>query len=206
MNAKDLPAIRRLLTGHPELLQDPECASHMMMDATGHYEGPELVALLHEFGVSLDVGEIGNPIVRPLDCAANLKRWDTVQWLVEHGAEINCEKPPAEPYCSPLATTIRAGRLDIVKLLVEAGARLDVCDRTNRTPLQWAIDYGQTEIAEYLRSQGAILPQQARNYRPPPLPFPDAACSIPFPSSSPVRRSICHPSARILFPLTNAAS
>ena len=168
MEAKDLPAIRRLLSEHPELLNDPECAAIMMIDAARHYESPELLALLHEFGVSLDISEVDNPITRPLNTAAYLERWENVRWLVEHGAELNWEEPPDEPRCPALPPAIQAGRLDIVKLLVEAGARLDVCDRTNRTPLQWAIESRQTEIAEYLRSRGAILSEQARNYRPPP--------------------------------------
>ena len=163
----DYAGIRQLLTENPEYFNDPKCRADMMLYAAMYNSTPDLVALLHELGVDLNICRPDDPIDRPLYTAANTDHWETVRWLVEHGAEINYEVGNREPRCVALGTVIRAGRLDIVKLLVEAGAVLDVCDRRNKTPLAWAIDYGQTEIADYLRSQGAILPQHARNYKPP---------------------------------------
>jgi hypothetical protein len=168
----NLPDIRRLLTEYPDLLNDPECRADTMIGAARHCESPDIVALLHEFGVPFDIASVRDPMDRPLYATASPGRWRTMRWLVEHGAGVNWEVPPREPYCVPLPTVIRAGRLDMVKLLVEAGALLDVCDRRNKTPLAWAIDYKQTEIADYLRSKGAVLPQQARNYQPPPPKTP----------------------------------
>src|SRR5207245_1398080 len=98
----------------------------------------------------------------PIGAAASAGHCDTVRWMVEHGAELNYESPDREPVCFPLATAIRAGQLDMVKFLVEHGAALDVCDRRHLTPLAWA--GGQKEIADYLRSKGAVMPEQARNY------------------------------------------
>jgi ankyrin repeat protein len=46
--------------------------------------------------------------------------------------------------------------LDVVRLLVERGARLDIKDTIYQgTPLGWALYGKQTEIAEYLRGRGA---------------------------------------------------
>jgi len=49
-----------------------------------------------------------------------------------------------------------AGRADVVRALVERGARLDLKDRIyGSTPLDWARHGAQDEIAEYLRGIGA---------------------------------------------------
>jgi hypothetical protein len=69
-----------------------------------------------------------------------------------------------------LAEAIRSRKLEIVKLLVEAGAILNVCDRTGRTPLDWAGGPDNKKIANYLRSKGAVHAPQAINYvEPDPL-------------------------------------
>lgn len=163
----DWIALRHWLNEEPEILHHPKWMGQILHDAAMHQHSPTLVALLYEMGVDLNIAQLESPMTRPVSVAANIERWDTLRWLVEHGAEINYEVGGREPYCVPLGTIIRSGRLDMVKLLVEAGAILDVCDRRNLTPLGWAIQYGQTEIADYLRSKGAIEPQHARNYRPP---------------------------------------
>lgn len=172
MNADDLPGIRRLLHDNPDYLADSECRAEMMLCAALSFPGPRLVALLHELGIPLDISSPRNPMDRPLASAACTGKYMTVWWLVEHGAEVNWEEPGRFPYCVPLAIVIREDHLPTVRVLVEAGARLDVCDRTGRTPLSWALASGRKEIAEYLRSRGAIESEQAVNYTPPPPPRP----------------------------------
>jgi ankyrin repeat protein len=45
-----------------------------------------------------------------------------------------------------------AGHADVVRLLVERGARLDIADIHHQgTPLKWAEYAGRAEVAEYLR-------------------------------------------------------
>jgi peptide-methionine (S)-S-oxide reductase len=55
-----------------------------------------------------------------------------------------------------LHQAVWSNRADVVRLLAERGARLDIKDTIYQgTPLDWAI-YGQrTAIAEYLRDRGA---------------------------------------------------
>ena len=171
-NADDLPGIRRLCLDHPEFLGDPKCRADAMLFAALSFPGPRLVALLHELGVSVDICEMENPMRRPLSAATVTEKLYTVWWLVDHGAEVNWEVPGRVPYCVPLAGAIRDDRLDIVRVLVEAGGRLDVCDRTGRTPLSWAIAMGHKDIADYLRSRGGIESEQAFNFAPPRPPNP----------------------------------
>ncbi|AMV24067.1 Suppressor of fused protein (SUFU) [Gemmata sp. SH-PL17] len=165
---RDDAGIRQLLINNPAFLNDPECRADLMIAASTRREESHLVELLFGVGVELDISPPNNPINRPVNAAASTNRWLILEWLVKHGAHINYEVEGREPHCFPLAPAILAGRLDVVQLLVEAGAVLDVCDRANNTPLSWAIAYGKTEIADYLRSKGAVESEQARNYRQPP--------------------------------------
>jgi ankyrin repeat protein len=46
-----------------------------------------------------------------------------------------------------------AGHLEVVRLLVERGARVDIRDLHHRgTPLDWAEHGGRAEVVEYLRN------------------------------------------------------
>jgi hypothetical protein len=83
-----------------------------------------------------------------------------VKALLERGAN------PNRPHGSTLINAITRGRphsLTIVKLLDEYGADLNKvwpCEDDGRptTALSVAIESGQEEVAEYLRSRGAVLP------------------------------------------------
>jgi ankyrin repeat protein len=55
-----------------------------------------------------------------------------------------------------LHQAICAGHAEVVKLLVERGARLDIRDTIYQsTPLGWAIYCEKPTIADYLRAKGA---------------------------------------------------
>lgn len=166
---KDFDGIARLLDGYPEMLASPEVAARLMHAAVGNLE---VVKLLVARGVSVNIPEDPRLPDRPIRTATIHGCADTVQWLIEHGSDINYGWDGDKDYCKPLGAAIRQGYFEIVRLLVEAGAYLDVLDRTNRTPLTWAIDYGQHEVAAYLRSKGAVEAHEVPGYVPPPPPDP----------------------------------
>ena len=67
---------------------------------------------------------------------------------------------PAALYARDGGTTAlheaaRAGHLAVVKLLVEKGANLNATDFSGLTPLKLALGRRKTEVADYLRQQGA---------------------------------------------------
>jgi len=80
-----------------------------------------------------------------------------VSLLLDAGEDPNRFNPKGfHGHSTPLHQAVWARHLDVVKLLVGRGARLDIPDTIyNATPLRWAV-YGQrTEIADYLRERGA---------------------------------------------------
>ena len=63
------------------------------------------------------------------------------------------------PHCTPVHQAVLGGHEQVVRLLVERGARLDIRDTIwNGTPLGWAIHGGSrtgARMADCLRSLGA---------------------------------------------------
>ena len=93
---------------------------------------------------------------------------EVVRWLLKHGAIINREWQ-GKLRCSSLEKAAICGALEGARLLVEHGAILNSLTKINKTPLDLAVLNGHPEVAEYLRSQGALHFWQVLGL-PPPLP------------------------------------
>lgn len=94
---------------------------------------------------------------RAMALAAQCGHADVVGALIDAGEDPNRFNPPGtHSHSPPLHQAIAAGHLDVVKLLIERGARLDIKDTIyDGTPLGWAEHCNQPEIASYLTSIGA---------------------------------------------------
>merc|ERR1711992_373594 len=69
------------------------------------------------------------------------------------GEDVNQKCYPR--YSTPLHDAVCCGRQEIVKILLERGARVNELDYKNYTPLRLAKRYGQDEIEQLLLSRGA---------------------------------------------------
>ncbi|HEV2983135.1 MAG TPA: ankyrin repeat domain-containing protein [Vicinamibacterales bacterium] len=94
---------------------------------------------------------------RAMALAAQLGQTEIVGVLIEAGEDPNRYNPKAvHGHSTPLHQAVAAGKVAVVRLLVEHGARLDIRDTIwNGTPLGWADYCGQPEIAAYLRTHVA---------------------------------------------------
>ena len=89
-----------------------------------------------------------------LALAAQHGHTDVVRQLLDAGEDPNRYNPDGyHSHSTPLHQAVWYNHADVVRLLVERGARLDMRDTVHDgTPLDWA-DYGKrTAIAEYLRT------------------------------------------------------
>lgn len=104
-----------------------------------------------------------------LTMAIEQENIELVNLLLEHNADVNISMCNNKFFgltsvgASPLQAAIAVNRLDIVKILVERGANVNVpiivqdgsYDITGELPLDFAINKGYTDIAEYLKSHNA---------------------------------------------------
>ena len=94
---------------------------------------------------------------RALALAAQGGHAGVVGVLLDAGEDPNRFNPPGtHAHTPPIHQAIAAGHLDVVKLLVDRGARLDIKDTIYQsTPLGWARYLKRPEVAAYLQSKGA---------------------------------------------------
>jgi hypothetical protein len=78
---------------------------------------------------------------------------EIVRLLLDAGEDPGRYNPPgSHAHSTPLHQAVIYGHEDVVRLLVERGARLDLKDTIyHATPLGWAEHAGQTKIADFLR-------------------------------------------------------
>jgi ankyrin repeat protein len=77
--------------------------------------------------------------------------------LLDAGEDPNRYNPDGyHSHGTPLHHAALANHADVVRLLVERGARLNIKDTVyGGTPLDWANHGGRREIAEYLRANAS---------------------------------------------------
>ena len=92
-----------------------------------------------------------------LGLAAQLGHVDVVRLLLDAGEDPNRYNAEGfHSHATPLHHAVSGNRFEVVKLLLDRGARLDTRDTVyDATPLGWAIYNERPEIADYLRSRGA---------------------------------------------------
>jgi hypothetical protein len=81
-----------------------------------------------------------------------------VQLLLEAGEDPNRYNPEGfHAHSTPLHQAVWSDHIDVVRLLVGCGARLDLTDKVySATPLEWAVHGVRTSIADYLRDVSAL--------------------------------------------------
>jgi len=111
-------------------------------------------------------GPPNNSKVTALHYAAAFGPVESVQYLLEAGAEINAlDSRGLTPLSFALATEYPS--LDIVRTFLRAGADVNVADSNGDTPLDWAEKFGFPEIIAELKKAGA---KNGHEHQPPQNP------------------------------------
>ncbi len=97
----------------------------------------------------LNESVVSNKINYLLWVAIHHKSPNCVRLLINQGASLNHSKNQDGE--TPLTEAIKGGNLEIVKILVERGAKLDSKNNAGQTPLAVANSQGHREIANYLQ-------------------------------------------------------
>ena len=106
----------------------------------------------------------------PLFAAAAAGRRETVELLLDHGANPNSSRMNGE---SPLFVAVENRHIEVVRTLLKMGALPTVVDSRGRTPLQVARAQDNKEMAALLLTFRAQMPD--KNTRATTHPRPDAS-------------------------------
>ncbi len=143
--AAQLRRFRQLGIGFPST-----CVHRPIVLYTVEEADPDALVALHEAGVELDEGRdfYGDTA---LHFVAKRGMPDHLRTLTTLVSQLNPRNGKGE---TPLIVAAAAGRLDAVRILVEAGADPRVRDQVRKSALDWATEYGFKDvIAELSRAK-----------------------------------------------------
>ncbi|MCG3147869.1 MAG: hypothetical protein PCFJNLEI_01310 [Verrucomicrobiae bacterium] len=141
--------------GHAEiviLLLDAGAATaynnYSLMELAARNGHNAVVAVLLKRGLSIN----GNRSSSPLQAAAAAGRAGTVEFLLEHGANIS---EPRDDGCTALHYAALHGHPPAITVLLDRGANIEITDNNGWTPLFYAAAGGTPEAVAALLSRGA---------------------------------------------------
>jgi ankyrin repeat protein len=171
MRAGNEAEVRRLFTQHPDFIH-VETGVGTWLHKAAHCGDLRMVQCCVEIGIDVNAPHPGGcpPETAVFDAVLGGSA-DVVRWLLEKGAKSNCvvayEGGVTRNFA--LGEAIDRGHLDLVQLLVEYGADVNVY-YAGHTPLSRAERMGHKQIARYLRSKGAKLPDELGHKNPEKKP------------------------------------
>jgi ankyrin repeat protein len=177
VRAGDTTRLKALLASEPGLVNARNERGHSPVLIAQYHHKKEAVAVLLAAGPDLDVfdaASVGDTDrvaalldqdpsqvnaysadgFYPLGLAAFFGHPDTVALLVARGADLaQVARNPMR--VQPLNAAVAGRSLDVVRILVEAGAPIDPQQQEGWTPLHGAVHQGNVELAQYLLDRGA---------------------------------------------------
>lgn len=88
----------------------------------------------------------------PLTLAMMREHYELVQWILEHGADINCRSIGGQ---TPLIRAVRSGKRELVELLLAKGADVKAATDNGETALIFAVRQNDHVIEASLKRHGA---------------------------------------------------
>ena len=171
------PICREIESGGSEKLREfikEHCdfaLNHGFMIKAAEYDNVNALKVFVDAGVHPDcvIGAMG-PWETPLENAIFDRAYKAAAFLLDAGADL--DNTFGGQSTSPLISAACEGDLKMVKLFLDRGANVNASylrDGKERfNALKWAVIEGHHEVADYLRSKGAVMVKDEKNPTPEP--------------------------------------
>jgi ankyrin repeat protein len=149
--------VENLIDKHPEHINARGGTMMTSLVAALHGKHFEIAELLHRYGADVDVwDDLKNTLLRQACFKGRvLDNVDIVQWLLNHGADVNAR---GTKRCAPLYCAAWAGQLPICRMLIEHNANIFDRMACGLSPLHAAARHGTEDhvnIMQVLLDHGA---------------------------------------------------
>jgi ankyrin repeat protein len=118
--------------------------------------------LMRDYNQAVNLLEAGHPVEGRSDHRNEPAYWaifggdeDGLKLLIDHGLDVGYDW--GERGGNLLTNAVQFGQMNVVRILIEAGASVTRDPEMGRSPLYSSIIYGHEDIEDYLRSKGAKL-------------------------------------------------
>ncbi len=154
----DLEKVSGFIGSDPDLLNAPDESGMTPLALAAWNDHPDLVRYLAGVGADPDIRNQNG--LTPLFCAVDRSRYALARLLINVGADIATRGHLGRTL---LHMSSRSGDIGLSRILLDRGASVNAGDSSGATPLDIAVWYGHTEIADLLELHGAI-----RSHNEPP--------------------------------------
>ena len=181
--------------------------SYALSDAFWYNRSDAIIQRLIDKGVK--------PAFNTIRLAIQNRRFNWVNPLILLGGDVNANENNTferqvgiELGQTPLIIASNLGNFEIVRLLVENGARINLRDEKGRTAASLAYDKGEMEIYNYLKANGAVdfEPRQVAQPATPAPATPSSTTNVYVQPSAPAQSAPQSPATPTLQVGTYAAS
>lgn len=107
---------------------------------------------LLDAGARVDI--VDDAGMTPLHWAAKLCCLRLARRCIEAGADV--DQVETTYGTSALHEAVKNSQHDMIRLLMEAGATVNLTDRTGYSPLHWAVEYRKHEVVQLLLASGVV--------------------------------------------------
>ena len=147
----ELENVKKILASNDSIAMSDEIYEYDIFYAAVYWEQSEILQYLLQYN-NKKINEIYNDAgLTLLGLSCMLSNISISNILIEHGANVDgYQTPYLERSIFPLLEVIKSNKIELVELLLNHGAKIDIEDKEGNTPISLAHDLHQNNIVELL--------------------------------------------------------